>query len=65
MTLIRGKFIDPAEAIKQNADPIALDDLARKNYVDTEVGTKQDYLGTGTTLQFLRGDLTWQAISTS
>ena len=62
MTLIRGKFIDPAEAIKQNADPIALDDLARKNYVDTEVGTKQDYLGTGTTLQFLRGDLTWTAV---
>lgn len=62
MTLIRGKFIDPAEAIKQNADPIALDDLARKNYVDTEVGTKQNYLGTGTALQFLRGDLTWATV---
>lgn len=62
MALIKGRFIDPSEAIKLNADPVALVDVARKNYVDTQVGTKQDSLGTGTTGQFLRGDLTWATV---
>jgi hypothetical protein len=37
MALIKGRFIDPSEAIKLNADPVALVDVARKNYVDTQV----------------------------
>jgi len=87
MTLIRGKFIDPAEVIKQDYDPTALEDLARKGYVDSRIedqiingiiakapsqnavfgalALKQNSLGTGTTSQFLRGDLTWQQIVTT
>lgn len=65
MTLIRGKFIDTTEVIRQDYDPVDPKDLARKAYVDTGLSTKQNSLGTGTTTQYLRGDLTWQSISTS
>jgi hypothetical protein len=34
MSVIRGKFINPNQAIKQNADPFAPEDVARKLYVD-------------------------------
>lgn len=33
--------------------------------INTSLGTKQASLGTGTTSQYLRGDLTWQTISSS
>lgn len=87
MTLIRGKFIDPTAPIRQNQDPVANNDLARKSYVDGKVedalidgvtakapsqnavvdalALKQNSLGTGTTTQYLRGDLTWQEVVTS
>lgn len=62
MSVIRGKFINPNQAIKQNADPFAPEDVARKFYVDNGLAAKQNSLGTGTTSQYLRGDLTWQTI---
>lgn len=37
MALVRGKFISADEVIKQNLDPSAPEDLARKLYVDTAV----------------------------
>jgi len=37
MALVRGKFISADEAIKQNVDPSAPEDLARKLYVDNLV----------------------------
>ena len=40
-------------------------DLTVKKYVDDLLAGKQDSLGTGTTSEFLRGDLTWQEISTA
>lgn len=43
--------------------PVEPYDLAVKKYVDDSVATKQDSLGTGTTAQYLRGDLTWQELS--
>lgn len=43
--------------------PIQPYDLTTKKYVDDEVATKQNSLGTGTTSQYLRGDLTWQTIT--
>jgi hypothetical protein len=38
---------------------------ATQSYVDTQLGLKQNSLGTGTTSQYLRGDLTWQEIAMS
>lgn len=35
MALLKGRFIDPSEAIKLNSDPVASEDVARKGYVDT------------------------------
>jgi hypothetical protein len=65
MALLRGKFISANEVIKQNLDPSAPEDLARKLYVDNGLSAKQNSLGTGTLTQYLRGDLTWQEIITS
>ena len=45
--------------------PVEDYDLAVKKYVDDGLAAKQDSLGTGTTSQYLRGDLTWQTISTA
>lgn len=45
--------------------PVETYDLTVKKYVDDQLDTKQDSLGTGTTSEFLRGDLTWQTISTA
>lgn len=49
--------------------PASSDDLINKGYVDQQislvnsaVALKQDSLGTGTTSQFLRGDLTWSPL---
>jgi hypothetical protein len=38
---------------------------AAEDYADAGLALKQDSLGTGTTSQFLRGDLSWQEIATS
>lgn len=122
MALIRGKFIDPTQVIKQSQDPSSGDDVSRKSYVDSTAASeaasaaaaaqgaaesyadgaaaaaqsaaqsyadgkvedalvdgvtnkapsqnvvvdalalKQNSLGTGTTSQYLRGDLTWQTV---
>ena len=35
--------------------------IASEDYVNTNVGTKEDSLGTGTTSQYLRGDKVWDA----
>jgi hypothetical protein len=48
-----------------SADPSSGNDIARKSWIDTQVSAKQNSLGTGTTSQFLRGDLTWQEVATS
>lgn len=63
MSLVKGQFIDQSVPIKSNADPVDGDDLSRKSYIDDGLSAKQDSLGTGTTSQFLRGDLTWQEVS--
>ncbi len=44
--------------------PVEPYDLTTKAYVDNGLANKQDELGTGTTSQYLRGDLTWQTIAT-
>lgn len=49
----------------QPIDPVEPYDLTVKAYVDDSLASKQNSLGTGTTSEFLRGDLTWQTISTS
>lgn len=65
MSLVKGQFIDQSIPIKSNSDPVDGDDLSRKSYIDDGLSTKQDSLGTGTTSQFLRGDLTWQEVATT
>lgn len=40
-------------------------DAVNKGQMDSALGGKQDSLGTGTTSQYLRGDLSWQAIPAS
>jgi hypothetical protein len=78
MALVKGKFVDKDLPIQSNNDPVDGKDLARKSYVDQkaadeaaaavatiDLSGKQDSLGTGTTSQFLRGDLTWQEVATS
>ena len=65
MSLVKGQFIDKAIPIQSSQDPVDGDDLSRKSYVDDGLSAKQDSLGTGTTSQFLRGDLTWQEVSGS
>lgn len=107
MALIRGKFIDPTQVIKQSQDPSSGNDVSRKSYVDSKAAAeaaaaaaaaqsaaqsyadgkvqdsildgvtnkapsqnavfdalalKQNSIGSGTTSQFLRGDLTWQTV---
>lgn len=49
-------------SVPADADPVGDNDLARKAYVDNGLANKQDELGTGTTSQYLRGDLTWAEI---
>lgn len=44
------------------ADPTANQDAATKKYVDDGLSGKQASLGTGTTSQYLRGDLTWATV---
>jgi hypothetical protein len=36
MALLKGRFIDPSEAIKLSSDPTSGEDVARKTYVDTK-----------------------------
>jgi len=36
MALLKGRFIDPSEAIKLSSDPSSGEDVARKVYVDTK-----------------------------
>lgn len=45
------------------SDPSAGNDIVRKSWADSQLSSKQASLGTGTTSQYLRGDLSWQTIN--
>ena len=60
-----GNLLMGENLVKELGEPLEDNDAARKKYVDDGLAAKQDSLGTGTTSQFLRGDLTWQEVATS
>lgn len=63
----RKSYVDSVSAAKVEDIIVdgVLDKAPSQNAVYDALALKQDSLGTGTTLQYLRGDLTWQTISTS
>jgi hypothetical protein len=50
-------------AVADEIDPLVVDVAPSQKAVSDALDLKQDSLGTGTTSQFLRGDLTWQEVS--
>jgi len=53
------------DAVPEGAINLYFTDERAQAALATDLAAKQDSLGTGTTSQFLRGDLTWQEVATS